>query len=108
MNSKEEFKEPGVRIQEDRGRARGGAKTRLRKAYVAAKSTARYDTDQGRAKAKRRRVSARISAATPNVVFAPDLSHACGLHRPGYCRSRQLRNAGRWVVHGAAQIRRGK
>jgi hypothetical protein len=66
-------------IQEDRGRARGGAK-----------------------------ISARIAVATPNVVIAPDLSHAWGLHRPGYRRSRQLRNAGRWIVHGAAQIRRGK
>jgi hypothetical protein len=44
----------------------------------------------------------------PNVVIAPDLSHACGLHRPGYRQSRQLGNTGRWVVHGAAQIRRGK
>jgi hypothetical protein len=85
----------------------GGAKTRLRKAYVAANSTARYDTEQGRAKAKRRRVSARGNGYHFAGWIAPDLSHACGLHRPGYDRSPASPNPARWYIHGAAQNRRG-
>jgi hypothetical protein len=85
----------------------GGAKTRLRKAYVAANSTARYDTEQGRAKAKRRRVSARGNGYHFAGWIAPNLSHACGLHRPGYDRSPASPNPARWYFHGAAQNRRG-
>ncbi len=85
----------------------GGAKTRLRKAYVAANSTARYDTEQGRAKAKRRRVSARGNGYHFAGWIAPDLSHACGLHRPGYDRSPASPNPAGWYIHGAAQNRRG-
>jgi hypothetical protein len=55
------------------------AKTRLRKAYVAAKLKARYDTKHGRAKAKRRRVSARRGFAICRRYSAPDLSRAVGV-----------------------------
>jgi hypothetical protein len=40
------------------------------------------DTACGRAK-----ISARIAVATTHVVIAPDLSHACTLHRPACGRS---------------------
>src|SRR5258708_17433999 len=40
--------------------------------------------------------------------IAPDLSHACGLHRPGYDRSPASPNPARNDLHGAAQIRRGQ
>src|SRR5260370_3290209 len=39
--------------------------------------------------------------------IAPDLSQACGLHRPGYDRPPVSPNAARWYIHGAAQNRRG-
>src|SRR5258708_40024246 len=39
--------------------------------------------------------------------IAPDLSHACGLHRPGYDRSPASPNPAGWYIHGAAQNRRG-
>jgi hypothetical protein len=41
------------------------------------------DTACGRAK-----ISARIAVATTHVAIAPDLSHACTLHRPACGRSR--------------------
>ena|ERR1700730_5215771 len=49
----------------------GGAKTRLRKAYVAANLNTGYLAEQGRAKAKRRRVSARRG-----LVFSPRFNRA--------------------------------
>src|SRR5258708_15935128 len=54
---------------------------------------------------------AKISARGNGYHFAgwiaPDLSHACGLHRPGYDRSPASPNPARWYIHGAAQNRRG-
>src|SRR5258707_14166139 len=54
---------------------------------------------------------AKISARGNGYHFAcwiaPDLSHACGLHRPGYDRSPTSPNPTRWYIHGAAQNRRG-
>ncbi len=45
----------------------------------------------GRARG-RAKISARTALATPNVVIAPDLSHACGLHRPRYPAVSALRH----------------
>src|SRR5580692_9537559 len=54
---------------------------------------------------------AKISARGNGYHFAgwiaPDLSHACGLHRPGYDRSPASPNPAGWYIHGAAQNRRG-
>src|SRR5258707_5281234 len=54
---------------------------------------------------------AKISARGNGYHFAgwiaPDLSHACGLHRAGYDRSPASPNPARWYIHGAAQNRRG-
>src|SRR5258707_12543817 len=54
---------------------------------------------------------AKISARGNGYHFAgwiaPDLSHACGLHRPGYDRSPASPNSAGWYIHGAAQNRRG-
>jgi hypothetical protein len=53
---------------------------------------------------------AKISARGNGYHFAgriaPDLSHKCGLHRPGYNRSQASPNPAGWHVHGAAQNRR--
>ena len=56
----------------------GRAKTRLRKAYVAANLKELPEIESGRAKAKRRRVSARPGVAIREGRFAPDLSRDVG------------------------------
>ena len=60
----------------------GRAKTRLRKAYISA-CVRRYDRTQSRAAPKRSGGGSRrgFAVATTHVVIAPDLSHACTLHR---------------------------
>src|SRR5258708_23273514 len=54
---------------------------------------------------------AKISARGNGYHFAgwiaPDLSHACWLHCPGYDRSPASPNPAKWYIHGAAQNRRG-
>ena len=47
------------------------------------------------------------SAVSRLMLVLPDLSHACGWHRPAGDRSPAHPNPGRWYVHGAAQNRRG-
>ena len=46
------------------------------------------DTAYGRAK-----ISARVAVATTHVLIAPDLSHACTLHRPGRLITLLAKNA---------------
>src|SRR5258707_3488934 len=54
---------------------------------------------------------AKISARGNGYHFAgwiaPDLSHACGLHRPGYDRSPASPNPAAWYINGALPNRPG-
>jgi hypothetical protein len=62
------------------------------------------ETEPGRGRAK---ISARPNGYHLAGWIAPDLSHACVLHRPGYDRFSAYPNPARWYIHRTAQNRRG-
>ena len=63
---------------------------------------AKWDPGPGGAK-----ISARGNGYHFAGWIAPDLSHACGWHRPRHDRSPSSPNPAGWYIHGAAQNRRG-